>query len=597
MLSRRRLAIGIYFLHAVVAWTPRAAGAIPVTLYVDRNAPGIVQDGMGWSTAFLRLEDAITVAIPHKTQIRVAKGTYRPDNGTGDRTRTFHLNTGVVIRGGYAGYGMTNPNLRDPILFPTILNGDIGITGEAADNSYHVVTALGTGEGAVLNGVTVRDGNANGAFPNNRGGGVTIPNGQHRFEDCRFSFNSGGFGGGSDMGAAADAIFVNCIFSSNIATNNGGAVYTSGSSPTFINCTFLDNSADLSGGAVSINGGDALLIDCSFSNNAGMIFGGAFHNSSAVSTLINCVFTSNFMLNNLNVVYDGGGGLYNHNGAVMVYQSSFLGNVTGDDGAGLFNRNGSMLLERCILRGNWSADRGGAIYSYGGDLELRSCSVHANVAAFSAGGLYLVDGDNVVNRSTFVGNRSNGSAGGILTSGGSLSVNSTIFWNNSDTTGSSEPAQLKWLSGLLSVNYTCMAGWTGVFGGVGNLGSWPAFANVDGPDGVPGTADDDLRLAPNSLCINAGIPSLSSPPEVVDLDGQPRVMGCRVDMGAFEFVTGPAGTGDMNNSGSIDGLDIQGFTQALLGVGPPAYLCVADLNADQFVDSLDLAIFITLILP
>ena len=52
----------------------------------------------------------------------------------------------------------------------------------------------------------------------------------------------------------------------------------------------------------------------------------------------------------------------------------------------------------------------------------------------------------------------------------------------------------------------------------------------------------------------------------------------------------------MNASGTIDGMDIQGFTQALLGVGPPAYQCVADLNADSLVNELDLVIFLPMLL-
>ena len=42
-------------------------------------------------------------------EIRVAQGTYRPDFGTGDRLATFLLRDGVVINGGYAGFGETDP--------------------------------------------------------------------------------------------------------------------------------------------------------------------------------------------------------------------------------------------------------------------------------------------------------------------------------------------------------------------------------------------------------------------------------------------------------------------------------------------------------
>jgi len=60
--------------------------------------------------------------------------------------------------------------------------------------------------------------------------------------------------------------------------------------------------------------------------------------------------------------------------------------------------------------------------------------------------------------------------------------------------------------------------------GTGNLTSAPLFLNQDG---------GNLRLQSNSPCINAGYNA--SAPAGPDLDGNPRIAGGVVDMGAYEF--------------------------------------------------------------
>jgi len=61
--------------------------------------------------------------------------------------------------------------------------------------------------------------------------------------------------------------------------------------------------------------------------------------------------------------------------------------------------------------------------------------------------------------------------------------------------------------------------------GQGNITGNPLFV-----DSVHG----DYRLQAGSPCINAGDPSVA-PPGAVDLDGRPRTLGGRVDMGAYEY--------------------------------------------------------------
>lgn len=86
-------------------------------IYVDSDATG-ENDGTRWADAYIYLQDALADAS-NGDEILVAEGVYKPDEdtahptGTGDRTATFQLKNGVIMKGGYAGFGGQDPNVRD----------------------------------------------------------------------------------------------------------------------------------------------------------------------------------------------------------------------------------------------------------------------------------------------------------------------------------------------------------------------------------------------------------------------------------------------------------------------------------------------------
>ncbi len=172
-------------LIGAVAAVVCAAADGGTVLFVDDDAlPG--GDGGGWNTALRHLQDALSEAATLEiSEIRVAGGTYRPDRssaspgGTGDREAVFELLSGVALRGGYAGVGAPDPNDHDPVVYETVLSGDLAGDDQPdfanrTENSFHVLDGSDTDASAVLEGFVVTAGYADAegfTQRNARGGG------------------------------------------------------------------------------------------------------------------------------------------------------------------------------------------------------------------------------------------------------------------------------------------------------------------------------------------------------------------------------------------------------------------------------------------
>jgi hypothetical protein len=94
------------------------------------------------------------------------------------------------------------------------------------------------------------------------------------------------------------------------------------------------------------------------------------------------------------------------------------------------------------------------------------------------------------------------------------------------------------------ISYSCVPILTGFFGNIDTgpgfveLGYWadPNDPNIVGDPNDPNTIwiGGDYHLQTESPCINAGDPNYVPEPDDTDLDGRPRVIGGRIDMGAYE---------------------------------------------------------------
>ncbi|MHC4214299.1 MAG: right-handed parallel beta-helix repeat-containing protein [Planctomycetota bacterium] len=303
MLSSTNLTISLVISLFLLGVHCTIAGA--EVIYVDGGSHG-ANDGSSWEDAFNYLGDGLAAA-GSGIEILVGSGIYEPDansvnpGGSGYRHASFQLKNGVTIKGGYAGVGAPDPNERNIRLYETVLSGDLnGNDGPGfannAENSYHVVVGSGTDDTAVLDGFTITGGNADGASPNNKGGGMYNEWGWPTVTNCTFILNSAGYCGGGMYNYFSGVITISgCMFRDNSASYDGGAIFNWISLPILSNCVFIGNTAGGNGGGMFTNHSSATLSNCTFSENLADNYGGGIFNAKLYgeSVLTNCIFWGN----------------------------------------------------------------------------------------------------------------------------------------------------------------------------------------------------------------------------------------------------------------------------------------------------------------
>lgn len=550
-LATLKSSIVMSFFLLIAAYT--ATGKI---IYVDSDAQGPVYDGSSWATAFAYLQEALTVASSGD-EIRVAQGVYRPHEPAPeppptpvpsppqppDRTATFQLKNGVVIKGGFAGFGEPDPDARDIEAYETILSGDLkgndvnvndprDLVDDPcrADNSYHVVTGSGTNNTALLDGFTITAGNATGKS----GGGMYNSQGSPKLTNCTFINNAADEAGGM-YNEAGNPTLINCLFNGNCAVDeDGGGIYNYNSNPKLTNCTFSGNLADEDGGGMFNYNSSPTLTSCTVRGNLARSGGGIFNGSSDV-TLTDCDFTEN--LAHL------GGGIYNEDSEPTFTKCTFSGNFAFIEGGGMNNWLSFPRLANCVFLNNSAGIKGGGIQSLNSHImQMVNCKFSGNRTECDGGAIYIEGGSAPLDNCTLAGNLAGQKGGGIVLLGTSIGVINCILWGNSDSGGEGESAQIYFENTQPVINYSCIQDWTGDLGGTGMISDDPCFVEPGYWDsnGTPEYANDDFwidgdyHLLDGSPCIDAGDNAVVPATVTTDLDGMPRIKNGIVDMGAYE---------------------------------------------------------------
>ncbi|MHC4575636.1 MAG: choice-of-anchor Q domain-containing protein, partial [Planctomycetota bacterium] len=318
-------------------------------------------------------------------------------------------------------------------------------------------------------------------------------------------------------------------------------------------------------------------------------YGGGMYNDYGSPTVANCTFRENS-----SGMY--GGGMHNEVGNPAVVNCTFSENSAGQHGGGMYNTSPRPTVTNCIFNRNWAAAFGGGFCNVLGHPDLANCTFSGNMAA-SGGGMYNLSSEpNMVN-CTFSRNFATITGGVESDSGSDPTMINCVLWGNRDGTGSGEMAQIGGPASA-TIAYCCIQGYGQ--GGVGNINEPPQFVDANGPDGEAGTEDDNLRLGPNSPCIDEGN-DLELPGDVTtDLDGRARIAdgdcnfvnGISVDMGAYEFAW--VYIGDFDMECDVDLADWALFAMAWLKEeGEAGYISDYDISipADDKIDWRDVKIF------
>lgn len=403
----------------------------------------------------------------------------------------------------------------------------------------------------------------------------------------------------------------NCIITKNNSSGYspayGGGIYCNNSSPTISNCIISQNRGGAGGGGIyCCNNSCPVITNCDIIGNISFTpnvtgSGGGMHNDNSSPMLTNCAFSGNSS--------PRGAGMCNDHSNPILTNCTFNSNsarfVEDSLGGGMCNEGSSPILTNCTFKGN-SAWVGAGMCNYYSQPTLVNCIFNSNSANGSGigggwgGGIRNHSSDSILANCTFTGNKAEGGyglGGGIYNSTGKPRLTNCIFWGNSDDGGVDESAQVHTVGvGGPVINYSCIQGWTGGFGGSGNIDDDPCFAD---------TANDDYHLQsaagrwdPNqrewvydvntSRCIDAGDPNS-------DWTAELWPHGKRINMGAYGGTSEASmsaldlgNVADLSNDDSVNYTDMMLFTDKWLY---ETVLLAEDLNRDGIVNFTDFAIF------
>jgi parallel beta-helix repeat protein len=224
-----------------------------------------------------------------------------------------------------------------------------------------------------------------------------------------------------------------------------------------------------------------------------------------------------------------GGGMYNYLcSSVTVTNCIFTANHADYRGGGMYNYyTVDVTVSGCKFADNEAAGSygaGGGIYDYIGSLTLTNSIFSKNEAKYG-GGVHLYEDNPTVTNCTFAENEATAGGGMSTNLSRDFKVTNCILWNN-------YPDEMEHDTNKPTVSFCDIKGcgapndWDPNLGtnNGGNIDADPCFVDAD---------SNDFHIGFDSPCINAGDPSGNYNGQT-DIDGDARVIGPYVDMGADE---------------------------------------------------------------
>jgi T5SS/PEP-CTERM-associated repeat protein len=474
------VAAGVAVNVDIGAFERDAAPYSPV-LHVNADLATGAGDGSSWASAFrggqalaAALNDAVSQPAGSIREIWLARGTYTPSpplSNSGSRSASFVLINNISILGGFHGNELTLgqrpplPTNATDALDPTratILSGDLNgdDLGDAnrAENSYHVLRAGNVNRTAILDGVTVASGNADGSGADGAGAGIRIDGGSPLIRNCFF------------------------------LEHRRHAIYNSGGTPRVENCTITRNAMPTSifGGAVTdAAGGAGEYVRCFITSNTGGIGAGAYiePGTPCSPAYIQTVFADN------RAEYGAGFATVSQPGAhtPKLINCQFVGNIANSCPA-IGVEFANVTMTGCILAGNEATGGGSSAMLLGtfGQATITNCTFAGNRNRTTGGG------DPNPWGALTLGNN---------TAGVSATIRNSIFWGNTTVAqGSAESSQIVLRAGSTATLTQCIVqNWSGSIPATFTSGTDPLLQRIPSP-GDSG----DVRPSIGSPAIDAG---------------------------------------------------------------------------------------------
>jgi hypothetical protein len=462
-------------------------------IYVDSSKETLTGNGLSWSKAFKSLADAFNVINGSPgtyLEVWVAKGTYVPTTNLNGKVApedvsnaTFLMKDGLKLYGGFNGTE-TQLTQRSPGQHLTSLSGLVKTNGNE-QHVLNIITMNQAGSVQTVDGFTITEGYAN---YTHSGGGIHVDHSSLVLKNCRIIKN----GNGAVNIFYSTADIQNCYFSDN-DNQNGGAIVNIYGKGSYRNCVFEKN-----------------ISTKTYSEGAGI------YNLYSSPSIYNCDFLYNETSN-------GGSAISNSSeSSPLVFNCRFIGNAAAQQvssgGAVKIYINTNPVFVNCLFTKN-SASGGGAITSMGMEkTALINCTITNNYA-------YTVGGGIIIPTSP---------AYKPL-----LTISNSIVWGNK--TGSTDPRALNLINTYERESTVGFKVNNSIIGDHYQKGqpsvTFPGSAVMNVDPRFVDTAQLLLQLQSNSPAIDAG-DNASYPANLatsVDLSGQPRVSGSKVDIGAFEM--------------------------------------------------------------
>lgn len=310
----------------------------------------------------------------------------------------------------------------------------------------------------------------------------------------------------------------NSILDGFTITNNDYGIKCDSSSPTITNSIIASCAGH---GLYCLDNSTVEIKNCTISGNGG--------SASPVEDGISCT-TSEIILSNCLIAENAGSGIYSYQSTSTIDKCI----IADNDRDGIYFNDTSGQITRCIVRDNGS--NSSMKYhgircddAYTEAIRIMNNWVYGNGSGASGSGVYLISSwveleDVTIRHNTIVNN-----AGYGIETDGIPDINNCVIWGND-----SDSLQY----GDYNVTYSCIEGG---YDGATNISSDPCFVDADA---------NDYHLAADSPCIDTGDPYFEPDANETDIDGNVRLIGEYVDMGADEFWPS-----DFNMDGIVNFID------------------------------------------